>query len=125
MENDKIKEAIDFAEKIKNASQFNVYNERFRREGFGVELSFSGYNDLILTIMDIMKVCMAALEAEEDILPSSMAVSHTNISCVLGIAYQLIPMEESIILDECYALHLKLKQQKDDLNTTHISSDPH
>jgi hypothetical protein len=109
---DKIKEAIDFAEKIKNASQFNVFKERFRREGFGVELSFSGYNDLLLTIMDIMKVCMAALEAEEDILPSSMSVSHTNISCVLGLAYQLIPMEESIILDECYALHEKLKQEE-------------
>lgn len=114
MEHYKIKEAIDFAEKIEKASQFNVFWERFRREGFGVELIFSGYNDLILTIMDIMKVCMAALEAEEDILPSSMAVSHTNISCVLGIAYQLIPMEESIILDECYVLHQKLKQQKDD-----------
>ena len=40
MENDEIKEVIDFAEKIKNASQFNFSNERFRRDGFGVELIF-------------------------------------------------------------------------------------
>ncbi|MFP9113924.1 hypothetical protein ACLI1A_08270 [Flavobacterium sp. RHBU_3] len=105
MENDKIKEVIDFAEKIKNACQFNVFWERPRREGFGVQLNFSGYNDLMLTVRDIMKVCVAAL-GEED------TASNLTISSVLEIALQLMPMEETMILDECYALHKKLKQPK-------------
>lgn len=105
MENDKIKEALDFAEKIKNANEFNVFWERPRREGFGVQLNFSGYNDLILTVRDIMKVCVAAL-TEED------TASNLTISSVLEIALQLMPMEESMILDECYKLHQKLKQPK-------------
>ena len=111
MENDKIKEAIDFAEKIRNASQFNVFKERLRREGFGVQLNFTGYTDLMLTVRDIIKVCVAALEAEEESIQTPMSVSNTNISAVLEIALQLMPMEETIILDDCYALHQKLKRE--------------
>ena len=113
METDKIKEVNDFADKLEKAQQFNLFTHRYRKDSFAAELSFAGYNDLMLTVMDIMRVCMSALDGEEHLTQTSMSASSMNISNVLAIAVQLIPLEETQILDECFQLHLKLKEKSE------------
>jgi len=110
METEKLKGVADFAAKIETAQQFNVLApHRYGNGTFGANLQFGGYNHLVLTIMDIIKVCIVALDAQEDLAPQFHCAS--NISSVLDIALQLMPMEESQVLDDCYQLHLKLKQR--------------
>ncbi|TRW25979.1 hypothetical protein FMM05_07085 [Flavobacterium zepuense] len=112
MEIEKLKDVADFAAKIETAQQFNKLKpHRYGNGCYSAELQFGGYNHLVLSIMDIIKVCIVALDAQEDLAPQFHSAS--NISSVLDIALQLIPMEESQVLDNCYQLHLRLKQQKE------------
>jgi hypothetical protein len=112
MEIEKLKDVADFAAKIETAQQFNILKpHRYGNGSYSAELQFGGYNHLILSIMDIIKVCIVALDAQEDLAPQFHSAS--NISSVLDIALQLIPMEESQVLDDCYQLHLRLKQQNE------------
>ena len=109
METEKLKDVADFANKIETAQQFNILKpHRYGKDSYSAELQFGGYNHLVLSIMDILKVCIVALDAQEDLSPQFHSAS--NISSVLDIALQLMPMEESQVLDDCYQLHLKLKQ---------------
>ena len=113
METDKLNAIGEFTEMLGKTIQFNLLTPyRYNNKSFGAELRFAGYNDLILTIMDIIKVCITALDAEE-YMESSMRASNMNIANVLGFALQLMPMEETQILDECYKLHIKLKEKSE------------
>ena len=109
METEKLKDVADFAAKLETAQQFNILTpSRYGKDSYSAEIQFGGYNHLVLTIIDIMKVCVVALDAQEDLAPQFHSAS--NISAVLDIAIQLMPMEESQILDDCHQLYLRLKQ---------------
>ena len=113
METDKLNAIGEFTEMLGKTIQFNLLTPyRYNSKSFGAELRFAGYNDLILTILDIIKVCVTALDAEE-CMDASLRASNMNIANVLGFALQLMPMEETQILDECYKLHIKLKEKSE------------
>ena len=114
METEKIKEVTDFIKKLETAREFNSLKPHHNIDHLcKAELYFTGYNDLILTIMDIIKVCASALDGAEDFGNSPTSASALNISEVLGIALKLMPIEETQILDECYKLHIKLKEKSE------------
>lgn len=62
--------------------------------------------------MDIIKVCVAALYGLEENDQDKKYASAFTIAEVLGLALELMPMEESEIIDECYNLHLKFKEKE-------------
>jgi len=114
MDTDKLNDTAVVMERIANSKEFNhLEPHRFLKNYSVAELRLGGYNDLTLTIMDILKVCIIALDAQEHISSDLVRDPAMSISSVLGIALQLIPTEESQILDECYKLHLKLKEKQD------------
>jgi len=111
MESDKFKEFTDFIKKLESTGGFNSLKPHQNISDLHkAELYFSGYNDLILTIIDIIKVCSSALHAMDDLESSPTAASVFNISEVLGIAIKLMPIEETKIMDDCYKLHIRLKE---------------
>ena len=113
MENNNLKALTDFAEKLTDAREFHILRPCERRENqFTAKLYFSGYNDLTLTVMDIVKVCISALYGMEDNEGDRKYASAYTIAEVLVLALELMPMEESQILDLCYELHLKLKAKE-------------
>jgi len=113
MEINNIKALTDLAEKLATTREFNILSPCERRENqHTAKLYFSGYNDLTLTVMDIVKVCISALYGMEDNEGDRKYASAYTIAEVLGLALELMPMEESQILDLCYELHLKLKAKE-------------
>ena len=119
MESDKFKELTDFIKKLETAGGFNSLKPHQNiNDLHKAELYFSGYNDLILTIIDIIKVCSSALHAMNDLENSPTAASVFNISEVLGIAIKLMPIEETKIIDDCYKLHIRLKESLEGTEAT-------
>ena len=117
MEIDNLKALATLAEKLETTRAFNMLKPNPRRENsHTAHLYFRGYNDLVLTVMDIIKVCTSALCGMEDNGGGSHYASPYTIAEVLTHALSLLPMEESQILDECYELHLKLKAEKSSQN---------
>lgn len=117
METNNISALSALAEKLATTIDFNMLKPYPRREGMHTaKLYFSGYNDLNLTVMDLIKVCISALCAMEDHEGDKNFASAFTIAEVLGMALNLMPMEEAQILDQCYELHLKLKAKSDDNN---------
>ena len=114
METDNLKALSALADKLVTTRDFTMLKPHPRRENWHTaQLHFRGYNDLVLTVMDIIKVCTSALYGIED---SEGEISHASaytIAEVLNHALSLLPMEESQILDQCYELHLQLKSQKE------------
>lgn len=118
MEPDHLKALSALAAKLATAKEFNMLKPCPRREGMHTAaLYFEGYHDLTLKVMDIIKVCASALYGMEDQLSDKPRASPFTIAEVLGLALELMPVEESQILDECYEVHLQLKsKQEDDSN---------
>ena len=117
METDNLIALSALAEKLATTRDFNMLKPYPRRQGMHTaNLYFRGYNDLNLTVMDIMKVCVSALSAMEDHDSDKNFASTLTIAEVLGLALNLMPMEEAQILDQCYELHLKLKAKSNDNN---------
>lgn len=104
-----------FAALLTKATEFNMLQPHPRLKKYHkAELPFHGYHDLMLTIIDIIRVCASALDAMEDVPDSPSSASARSISDVLAIALKLMPLEEIQILDKCHQLHLKLKENKSD-----------
>jgi len=113
METEKLKTIAALADKLTIATQFNKLRPSSEREGMHkAGLYFSGYNDLTLTVVDIISVCTAALHGMEDNDGNTKYASAFTIAEVLSLAMDLMPVEESQLLDECYELHLQLKTEK-------------
>ena len=110
METEKLKAIAALTDKIATATEFNKLKPSSQHDGMHkAGLYFTGYNDLTLTIVDIISVCTAALYGMEDNGGNAKYASAFTIAEVLSLALELMPVEESQILDECYELHLKLK----------------
>ncbi|RYJ45431.1 hypothetical protein [Flavobacterium beibuense] len=113
MEIKKLQELEVFASLLTKATEFNMLKPYHNREDmYTAKLFFSGYNDLNLAVMDIVKVCITALYAMEESGDDRKLASALTIAEVLQIALDLMPMEESQLLDNCYKLHLKLKEKE-------------
>jgi hypothetical protein len=113
METEKLIALAALTEKLTTATEFNKLRPSSQREGMHkAGLYFTGYNDLTLTVVDIISVCTAALYGMEDNGGNAKYASAFTIAEVLGLALDLMPVEESQILDECYSLHLKLKAEE-------------
>lgn len=65
-----------------------------------LELTLSGYSDVMFLIADIVKTCLLALEGAETENCSRIPGPNTNISGVLGIVLDLLPYEEMDFIDK-------------------------
>lgn len=68
-----------------------------------LQLSLSGYSDVVFLIGDIVKVCLLALEAGAAGGTANVPEPNTNISGVLSIILDLLPYEEAELLDHLRA----------------------
>ena len=123
MESEKLKALAALTEKLTTATEFNKLRPSSQRDGMHkAGLYFTGYNDLTLTVVDIISVCTAALYGMEDNEGNTKYASAFTIAEVLGLALDLMPVEESQLLDQCYSLHLKLKAEEQ-INNVDSNSD--
>lgn len=76
-----------------------------RQHSYTAQLKFCGYSDMMLTVMDILKVSVLALEADEPHNATHITDSSANVRNLLEIALQLIPIEEIQLLDEVHELY--------------------
>lgn len=119
METENLKAITALAEKLVIAREFNLLKPCPKREGFHTaKLYFNGYNDLTLTVIDIIKVCTSVLYGIEDNDGDRKYASAYTIAEVLRLAVSLMPIEESQILDQCYELHLKLNSNHKDIDNS-------
>lgn len=113
MDTENLKALTALAEKLATATEFNKLRQSSGHEGMHkAGLYFTGYNDLTLTVVDIISVCTSALYGMEDNEGNTKYASAFTIAEVLSLALDLMPVEESQILDDCYELHLQLKTKK-------------
>lgn len=113
METEKLNAIAALTERLTTATEFNKLRPASEREGMHkAGLYFTGYNDLTLTVVDIISVCTAALHGMEDNEGNRKYASAFTIAEVLSLALEIMPVEESQIIDDCYELHLQLKTEK-------------
>jgi hypothetical protein len=75
----------------------NAKNSRFK-----LEIWTGGYQDMIHSISDLVKVCMVALEAGDSSSHPDVPDPNSNISGVLALILNMLPYEESELLDILY-----------------------
>lgn len=63
-----------------------------------IELNLSGYSDVMFLVADIVKVCILALDGENN-TGAHIPEPSTNIIGVLSIILDLLPYEEADLLD--------------------------
>ncbi|MGX7668929.1 hypothetical protein [Flavobacterium pedocola] len=111
MKENEIHSLTDLHKYIGNRRYFTLLKPcEHRKESYNVPLQFSGHADVIFTVMDIIKVAILALEADEPYDSNHIVNSRINIRNLLEIALQLIPMEEMQLLDEIHQLHETYKK---------------
>lgn len=54
-----------------------------------------GYKDIIFVVIDLIKLCIKAIEAEESHDPGLIVSPLVNISNILEIAIQILPFEKA------------------------------
>lgn len=79
--------------------------------GYSVKINVVNYSESLFLVSDIIKMCMLTLEAEEPVHYSSVMKQNINISSVLEVALQFLPLEEAEVLDE---LQVLLKNRKNE-----------
>ena len=73
---------------------------------FNLEVRVEGYNATMHYIAHLVKVSIMALEAEDSFSSSSIPEPGVNIAGVLELILNMIPYEETELLDELYKEHL-------------------
>lgn len=97
------------------ASHFRLLESKnIRKKRDALELTLSGYSDVMYLIADIVKVCLLALEGAEMENCSRIAEPNTNISGVLGIVLELLPYEEMDLIDKIRAAVLEPQPAPDE-----------
>lgn len=85
-----------------------------KRKRDTVQLSLSGYSDVMFLIADLVKVCILALGTELYEGGSHISEPQANISGVLGIVLDLVPYEEAELLDKIREAVLELPSVEQD-----------
>ena len=69
---------------------------------FTLEVRLGGYNDAMHYIAHLVKVCILALEGQDVCGSPYIPQPEVNVSSVLELALNMIPYEESELLDKIY-----------------------
>lgn len=80
-----------------------------------IELNLSGYSDVMFLVADIVKVCILALDGENN-TGARIPEPSTNISGVLSVILDLLPYEEADLLDKIREAVLEPETQTEDLD---------
>ena len=88
-------------------------HHRKKENAFTAEIQLSGYNDLIVTISDLLKASILALDSEPPYVSGSIFNPEINVMTLLEIALQLLPLGEIELLDAMHNLHVKQKTDPD------------
>jgi hypothetical protein len=78
--------------------------DKYKKEVYNASFGVAGYKDLIFVVSDLIKLCIKAVEAEESHDPGLIVSPLVNISNILEIAIQLLPIDEAELLDQLRAL---------------------
>lgn len=102
MENDKIQSIEDLKELAKNS--FRVLKPCIHRKGKAtVEIPVNNYAELSYFLIDVLKVSVAALEADSEGVGTVRNVPNA-VSGVLVKLIEIIPLEEMDLLDKIHGL---------------------
>lgn len=114
METNDIRSLPELFEHIGKMKFFSILKPDKKSEGsYEAKIEFTGYTDLLCTVMDIIKVSVLALDTDEPYNSTLISHPEVNVRNLLELALQLIPLEEMEVLDE---LHREfLKQEKHEL----------
>ena len=83
------------------ANHFRLLEPKnIKKKRDALELTLSGYSDVMFLIADIVKTCLLALEGAETENCSRIPGPTSNIGGVLGIVLDLLPYEEMDLLDK-------------------------
>jgi hypothetical protein len=96
---------------MENPEQLRQYEKHFRlltpanrkKNSFSLEVRVTGYNDTMHYMAHLIKVCIMALEAQDSVSSPYIPEPNVNISSVMELLLNMIPYEETELLDELYA----------------------
>ena len=74
-----------------------------KKQSFNLQMHVSGYNDTMHYLSSLIKVCILALEGQEVTSSPYVPQPEVNIVAVLEVILNLIPYEESELLDLLHA----------------------
>lgn len=80
---------------------------------FSLELRVSGYNDTMHYMAHLIKVCIMALEAQDTFSSPLIPQPEVNISSVMELLLNMIPYEETELLDKIHADYLNPPKDDD------------
>jgi hypothetical protein len=98
----------EFAKTTDRMWQFTTLKRNKREDNFEASLNFDNYRDLIYTVSDLLEISMHALYHNGDDNSGEIAEPSHAVINVLKIAFQLLPVNEFEVLDNCHELYLKL-----------------
>ena len=73
-----------------------------KKESFNIGVHVGGYNDVMHYMADMIKVCLMALEGQDTVCSRFIPEPNVNIAGVLELLLNMIPYEESELLDKLY-----------------------
>jgi len=103
MERSAIKTLTDLKE-LTDEHFISLSRHAYKKEVYTASFGVAGYKDLIFVVSDLIKLCIKAIEAEESHDPGLIVSPLVNISNILEIAIQLLPIDEAELLDQLRAL---------------------
>ena len=106
MEATKIKKIQKLQEMVK--THFTTLKpDKQEKDRFRVSFTVSDYTHLMFIISDLMKLCISSIEEEISYDSSSIVHSRVNITQILEIAIELLPINEAEFLDHSRELFSK------------------
>ena len=110
MAKDKIESIDDLKELAKNS--FRVLKPCKNREGKAtIEIPVNSYAELSYFLIDVLKVTVAALEADSEGVGTVRNVPNA-VSGVLEKIIEIIPLEEMDLLDKIHQMVLKVPEEE-------------
>lgn len=107
---DKINTIEDLKELASHA--FNVIEPCKNRKGEAtVQISMNSYTELSWYLIDVIKVSVAALDAEHESVTDVRNIS-SAVSGVLAKLLNIIPLEEMDLLDRIHGMVLEIPQEE-------------
>ena len=95
---------------IEKLDYFNTLKQDEQKPDlFTAEIKVTGYHDLILTVSDLLKASILALDSEPPYVSGSIFDPEINVITLLEIALQLLPQGEIELLDQIHKMHLHQK----------------
>lgn len=110
MANDKIESIEDLMALAKNS--FHVLKPCERRKGkLNFSLEIDGYVELHFLMLDIVKVSLAALDADNEGV-TDVKNPHNAVRGVLELLLQMVPLEEMQLLDKVHRMLLEADEKE-------------